>query len=209
MRDDREASRKESRRAVFLDRDGVINVNRPDHVKSWDEFVFLPDALTALRNLARTPFRIIVTTNQAAIGRGLVEAATVREIHTSMRAAVQHAGGRIDAVYFCPHHPADQCGCRKPQPGLFTQAARDFDIDLVHSFVIGDAFSDVAAARAVGAQAILVMTGRGHAQHAEMIANHHTGHLIADDLLGAVEWILRAEGPCDKIAKHPVGKGKA
>ena len=193
--------REESRHAIFLDRDGVINANRPDHVKSWDEFVFLPNALAALRKLTASDFRVIVTTNQAAIARGLVAEETVRDIHTRMIAAVERAGGRIDAVYFCPHHPDDKCGCRKPQPGLFVQAARDSDIDLARSFVIGDAFSDVAAALAIGAQPILVLTGRGRAQHAEMIANNHTGYQVAEDLLGAVEWILRAEDPCGKEGK--------
>ena len=188
-------------RAIFLDRDGVINVNRPDHVKSWDEFDFLPNVLSALRKLATSDFRVIVTTNQSAIARGLVAEETVREIHAQMIVAVERGGGRIDAVYFCPHHPDDKCGCRKPQPGLFVQAARDFEIDLARSFVIGDAFSDVATALAIGAQPILVLTGRGRAQHAEMTANDHTGHQVADDLLGAVEWILRAEGPCGKEGK--------
>jgi D-glycero-D-manno-heptose 1,7-bisphosphate phosphatase len=188
----------ESRRAIFLDRDGVINVNRPDHVKSWDEFDFLPNALAALQKLAASEFRVIVTTNQAAIARGLVTEEAVCDIHARMIAAVGRAGGRIDAVYFCPHHPDDKCGCRKPQPGLFIQAARDFEIDLACSFVIGDAFSDVAAALAIGARPILVLTGRGREQHAEMMANNHTGHPIAGDLLGAVEWVLRAEGPRGK-----------
>lgn len=178
-------------RAIFLDRDGVINVNRSDHVKSWDEFMFLPNALIALQKLAASDFRVIVTTNQAAIARGLVAEETVRAIHAQMLAQVERAGGRIDAVYFCPHRPDEKCGCRKPQPGLFVEAARDFEIDLARSFVVGDAFSDVAAALAIGAQPILVMTGRGHEQHAEMIANNHTRQQIADDLLGAVEWILR------------------
>lgn len=178
-------------RAIFLDRDGVINVNRPDHVKSWDEFVFLPNALTALAQLAASDFLVIVTTNQSAIARGLVTAATVRAIHARMIAEVTRAGGRVDAVYFCPHHPDDKCACRKPQPGLFLQAARDFAIDFARSYVIGDAFSDVAAALAIGARPILVLTGRGRTQYAEMVANNHAQHRIADDLLGAVEWILR------------------
>ena len=181
-------------RAIFLDRDGVINVNRPDHVKSWDEFVFLPNALAALRRLAASDFRVIVTTNQAAIARGMIAEEVARAIHMRMIAEVERAGGRIDAVYYCPHHPDDKCGCRKPQPGMFVQAARDYDIDLTRSFVVGDAFSDVAAALAIGACPILVMTGRGRDQHAGMIVANHTGHQVADDLLGAVEWILRNEG---------------
>jgi D-glycero-D-manno-heptose 1,7-bisphosphate phosphatase len=186
-----------SRRAIFLDRDGVINVNRIDHVKSWDEFVFLPNVLTALQQLAPSDFRVVVTTNQAAIARGLVAEDTVRRIHARMIAEVKRAGGRIDAVYFCPHHPDEKCGCRKPQPGLFVRAARDLDIDLTRSLVVGDAFSDIAAARAIGARPILVLTGRGRAQRAEMVANDHTGYEIVDDLLGAVEWILHEEGTAE------------
>jgi len=186
--------RDESRRAIFLDRDGVINVNRPDHVKAWDEFVFLPNALAALQKLAACDLRVIVTTNQAAIARGMVTEETVRDIHARMIEKAARAGGRIDAVYYCPHHPDDKCGCRKPQPGMFVRAARDFDIDLARSFVVGDAFSDVAAALAIGARPILVMTGRGRAQHTEMLANNQTGHQVADDLLSAVEWILYEEG---------------
>jgi D-glycero-D-manno-heptose 1,7-bisphosphate phosphatase len=181
-------------RAIFLDRDGVINFNRPDYVKSWGEFDFLPNVLSALRKLASSDFRVIVTTNQSAIARGLVAEETVRDIHARMIAVVEREGGRIDAVYFCPHHPDDKCGCRKPQPGLFIQAARDFEIDLTRSFVIGDAFSDVAVALAIGTQPILVLTGRGRVQHAEMTANNHTGHQVTDDLLDAVEWILSEEG---------------
>ena len=186
-----------SRRAIFLDRDGVINVNRIDHVKAWDEFVFLPNVLTALQQLAPSDFRVVVTTNQAAIARGLVAEDTVRRIHARMIAEVKRAGGRIDAVYFCPHHPDEKCGCRKPQPGLFVRAARDLDADLTRSLVVGDAFSDIAAARAIGARPILVLTGRGRAQRAEMVANNQTGYEIVDDLLSAVEWILHEEGTAE------------
>ncbi len=181
------------RRAIFLDRDGVINVNRPDHVKSWDEFVFLPRSLQALRRLAPSGFVIVVTTNQAAIARGLTDDSTVRDIHVRMIAEVKRAGGRLDAVYYCPHLPEEKCECRKPQPGLFLRAAREFDIDLARSLVVGDAFTDVAAARAIGAQPILVRTGRGQEQHACMTQNNHTGYQVVEDLLSAVEWIAREE----------------
>ena len=183
-----------TRRAIFLDRDGVINVNRPDHVKSWDEFVFLPNSLEALRRIVASDFLVIVTTNQAAIARGLVEEATVRDINARMVVEVERAGGRIDAVYYCPHLPEEKCKCRKPQPGLYLQAAREFGIDLARSLVVGDAFADVAAALAIGAKPILVLTGRGQEQHAHMAANKHSGYEVADDLLAVVEWIAREEG---------------
>ncbi|MBI5035630.1 MAG: D-glycero-beta-D-manno-heptose 1,7-bisphosphate 7-phosphatase [Chloroflexi bacterium] len=181
------------RRAIFLDRDGVINVNRSDYVKSWDEFIFLPRTFEALRRIAPSDFVIVVTTNQAAIARGLTTEATVRDIHARMIAAVQTAEGRIDAVYFCAHHPDEKCACRKPEPGMFHFAADDFDLDLTQSFVVGDAWSDISAAQTIGAQPILVLTGRGQEQHAQMLKENRTGFCVVDDLLSAVEWIAQQE----------------
>lgn len=187
------------RRAIFLDRDGVINANRPDHVKNWDEFAFLPRTLDALRQIAASDFLVLVTTNQAAIARGLTLDAAVRDIHTRMVAQVTSAGGRIDAVYFCPHHPDENCDCRKPRTGLYTQGAREWDIDLARSYVVGDAMADIVAARAIGAAPILVLTGRGNEQHEALKANNHrsdlghSGYYVAGDLLDAVEWIWRKE----------------
>ncbi len=192
MIDDRNLS-KQLRRAIFLDRDGVINVNRPDHVKSWDEFIFLPRALDALRQIASSEFAIVVITNQSTIGRGTTSEATVQAIHARMIAEVERAGGRIDAVYFCPHRPDDHCDCRKPQPGMYRRAARELNIDLTQSIVIGDAFADIAAAHAIGARPILVLTGRGASQHDEMTRNRHTGYIIVEDLMSAIAWIAHEE----------------
>lgn len=181
------------RRAIFLDRDGVICVNRSDYVKNWDEFIFLPRSLNALRRLAASDFVIAVTTNQSAIGRGLMTETTLRDIHARMIAEVECAGGRIDAVYYCPHRPEDNCDCRKPLPGLYLRAARDFDIALAQSIVVGDAFSDITAARAISARAILVRTGRGEEQQARLMEQNHSGYYVVDDLFDAVDWIARAE----------------
>lgn len=181
------------RRAIFLDRDGVINENRPDHVNSWDEFIFLPRTLDALRRIAGSEFVIVVTTNQSTIRRGTATEATVQDIHARMVAEIKRAGGRIDAVYYCPHRPDENCDCRKPQPGMYRRAARELNLDLAQSIVIGDAANDVDAAHAIGAQAILVMTGRGQSQHDEMVRNQHAGYVVVDDLMGAVDWIARAE----------------
>lgn len=181
------------RRAIFLDRDGVINYNRPDHVKAWDEFVFLPRSLDALRRLAASDFVIVVVTNQAAIARGITAESMVRDIHARMIAEVKRAGGRIDAVYFCPHRPEDQCACRKPQPGLYQRAARELDLDLARSMVVGDALSDVVAAQTIGAHPILVLTGRGQEQHGALIEQNHIGYKVVDDLSSAVDWIADAE----------------
>ncbi|MBI5305146.1 MAG: D-glycero-beta-D-manno-heptose 1,7-bisphosphate 7-phosphatase [Chloroflexi bacterium] len=182
-----------TRRAIFLDRDGVINVNRADHVKSWDEFVFLPGALEALRDLAASEFVIIVTTNQAAIARGMTSEVVVRDIHARMSTAIARAGGRVDAIYFCPHRPEDACACRKPETGMYRDAARALGIDTTRSYVIGDAQADVDAARAIGAQGILVLTGRGGEHHSQMQACARNDYVVVADLPRAVEWIRQRE----------------
>ncbi len=180
-----------SRRAIFLDRDGVINVNRADHVKSWDEFVFLPGTLDALRDLATSEFVLVVTTNQAGIARGMMDEATVHEIHARMKETIVQAGGRLDAIYFCPHRPEDVCECRKPQPGMYLDAARVLDLDTTRWYVVGDAQADVDAARAIGAQGILVLTGRGREQYAKM--RGQDDFIVAENLARAVEWIWQRE----------------
>jgi D-glycero-D-manno-heptose 1,7-bisphosphate phosphatase len=181
------------RRAIFLDRDGVINANRPDHVKAWDEFTFLPHVLDALRQIAASDFLVIITTNQAAIARKMVDEGTVRDIHARMTLAIERAGGRVDAIYYCPHLPEENCNCRKPQPGMYLRAAQEFDLDLARSYVVGDALADVAAAQAIGAQPVLVLTGRGREQQARLIENNHVGYQVVEDLASAVEWIWQRE----------------
>jgi D-glycero-D-manno-heptose 1,7-bisphosphate phosphatase len=142
--------------AVFLDRDGVINSDRSDFVKSWEDFEFLPSSLEALATLSQTPHRIVIITNQSGVGRGFLTEAELQQIHARMIDRVCASGGRIDAVYYCPHLPDAGCGCRKPAPGLFFEAARDFAIDLTYSWAIGDSARDVEAANRAGVQAILV-----------------------------------------------------
>ncbi len=147
--------------AIFLDRDGVINENRADHVKNWDEFAFIPGALESISALAATGLPVFVVTNQAAVNRGLMTRETLDGIHERMKAEVYRAGGLITQVYHCPHDNHENCQCRKPSPGMLLQAAADFSIDLSRSFLVGDAWTDIAAGKEVGAHSILLMTGRG------------------------------------------------
>ena len=146
--------------AILLDRDGVINAERADYVKEWREFNFLPGVLQALQRLAVLDIPIGVITNQSAIGRGIIQHATVTEIHRALAQAVKNAGGRIDAFFVCPHHPADGCLCRKPKPGLLLQAAKQFGFALEEALFIGDSVTDFEAAYAAGCQSILVRSGR-------------------------------------------------
>lgn len=151
--------------ALFLDRDGVIIENRDHYVLSWTDVEFLPGALEALASLRDAPLRIVIVTNQSPIGRGLVDRATIEDINARVIAAIETAGGRIDAAYICPHAPADGCDCRKPQPGMLRQAAADLNIDLSQSVMVGDALTDIGAGQSAGvAEAVLVRTGRGARQ---------------------------------------------
>ncbi len=175
--------------AILLDRDGVINRERPDYVKNWAEFEFLPGVLEALRRLAALEWPILVITNQSAIGRGIVTSTTVHDIHRRMIAAVEAAGGRVDAVFVCPHHPDDACECRKPRPGLLYQAARQFQLRLADCYFVGDTMADYQAARAAGCRPILVQSGRQGAQLPQLLDDAAAVPLVAN-LQAAVTLIL-------------------
>ena len=143
-------------RAVFMDRDGVINRNRNDYVKSWDEFELIPHAIEAMALISTSGRDLIVLTNQSAIARRLITREAVDEIHERLAALVADRGGSIKAFLVCPHAPEDHCDCRKPAPGLFYRAQQELQVDLAAAVMIGDQTSDVQAARAVGCEAILV-----------------------------------------------------
>ena len=181
------------KRAVFIDRDGVICRNRRDHVKSWEEFVFLPGARAALAQLARSDLAVVIITNQAVINRGIMSVDAVEDIHRRMIQAIQVAGGRIDGVFYCPHRPDEQCGCRKPQPGMLLQAARELGIDLERSYLIGDAWSDMLAGQAAGCRCYMVLTGRGRRQFLSCLPKGHNGFRLARNLQDAVRKILARE----------------
>ena len=194
-------ARMKQARAIFLDRDGVINVNRVDNVRTWEQFVFERDALRALARLAPTDFRLIVLTNQSGIGRGHMSEATVQEIHRRMIFEIEHVGGRIDRVYYCPHVPEDECTCRKPSPEMLLRGRDEFALDLAHSYFIGDWVDDIRAARNANAFPILVRTGRGESAITEMRAQGIALPEIFENLAAAVEWILQEETRAEKIAQ--------
>lgn len=172
--------------AVFLDRDGVVNRDRSGYVKTWEEFEFLPGVLEAFRLLAPSPYRVVVVSNQSAIARGLVSRETVEEIHARMTGTIRQGGGRIDAVFYCPHRPDEDCPCRKPRPGLLFQAARELDIDLPASWLIGDDRRDLESAVAAGVRPILVRTGHGKDLPETALARMPNRIEVFEDLLEAV-----------------------
>jgi D-glycero-D-manno-heptose 1,7-bisphosphate phosphatase len=174
--------------AIFLDRDGVINQNRSDYVKSWEEFEFLPGVLEALRRLAASPYAVVIVSNQSCIGRGLATKESVDAIHFRMLQVIRRAGGRVDAIYYCPHHPNDCCECRKPRPGLLIRAADDLNLDLARSWCVGNNQTDLEAALAAGVEPVLVLSGNGNSGPTQLAANCV---LVFDNLPHAVDAHIR------------------
>lgn len=177
---------------IFLDRDGVINRNRPqgDYVKSWEEFEFLPGALGAIARLTQAGFRLLVITNQACVSKGLVSWATVREIHGRMMKEIAQAGGQIEGVLCCPHAADAGCDCRKPAPGLLRRAYEEYRVDLRQAILVGDTVKDVQTAAVVGMPAIMVLSGLGRIADIE---NSSLSCWLALDLDHAAQLILNGE----------------
>lgn len=146
---------------VILDRDGVINFDSDKFIKSPDEWKPIPGSLEAVARLNQNGYRVVVASNQSGVGRGLFDMATLNAIHAKMHKALAQFGGRIDAVFYCPHAADSQCGCRKPRAGLFRQIAERFHVDLTGVPAIGDSLRDLVAAAEVGCQPMLVETGKG------------------------------------------------
>jgi D-glycero-D-manno-heptose 1,7-bisphosphate phosphatase len=149
------------RKLVVLDRDGVVNHESVEFIRTPDEWIPLPGSIEAIRDLSRAGFTVVVATNQSGVGRGHLTAVTLEAIHRKMTAAVEAAGGRIAGIFVCPHTPDANCDCRKPRAGLLRQIESAFGVSLAGRPIIGDSERDLRAAKAVGARAILVRTGNG------------------------------------------------
>jgi len=178
---------------IILDRDGVINFDSDAYIKSPDEWSPIPGSLEAIARLTRAGYSVVIASNQSGLARGLFDQATLEQIHDKMRAAVAAAGGRIEAIFYCPHGPEDRCQCRKPRAGLLRDIATRFKVELKDVPAIGDALRDVQAARAVGARPILVQTGKGEA--ARQRGEGLDGVAIYPDLAAAVDALLGGHKP--------------
>jgi D-glycero-D-manno-heptose 1,7-bisphosphate phosphatase len=174
---------------VILDRDGVINYDSPSYIKGPDEWKPIPRSLDAIARLTQGDYRVVVATNQSGVGRGLFDMATLNAIHDKMHRAVAQAGGRIDAVFYCPHAMEANCGCRKPKPGLLEDIGRRFNTSLQDVPCIGDQLRDLQSAATVGAQPILVLTGKGAKTQREGGLPPNTR--IYADLADAVKSLVR------------------
>ena len=174
---------------VILDRDGVINHDSAAYIKSPEEWKPIPGSLEAIALLNQAGCHVVVATNQSGVGRGLFEMATLNAIHDKMHRALGLAGGRIDAIFFCPHAQDANCACRKPRPGLLEDIARRFNTNLRGVPSIGDSLRDLQASVAVGAQPILVLTGKGEKTRRE--GNLPPGTRVFADLAAAVKSLLQ------------------
>ena len=191
---------------LILDRDGTLNRNRDDYVASPDEWEALPGALEAVARLNQGGWRVVIVTNQSGIGRGLFDMASLNAIHTKMHRQLAAVGGRVEAVFFCPHAPEDTCPCRKPAPGLFLQVGNRFGVDLADVPTAGNALRHVQAAAAAGCPTHLLLTGQSYAlrKHGLLSTEHEDdnplhqlppGTQVHHDLSAFADWLL---------AQHPV-----
>lgn len=171
-----------------MDRDGVIIENQAAYVRSWADVEIFPQALIALRMLAKLPHKIIIVTNQSVVGRGIIELAAAKALNQRLVDVIDQAGGRIDAVYMCPHAPETRCTCRKPQPGLIVEAQNDWNLDLSGSIMVGDAVTDMQAGLAAGVDhLVMVTTGRGSAQLPQLDEHLRTKIAVFESLHAFVE----------------------
>ena len=174
---------------AILDRDGVINLDSASYIKSPEEWRPIPGSLEAIARLNHAGYHVILATNQSGVGRGLFEMSALNAIHDKMHRALALIGGRIDAIFFCPHTLEANCACRKPRPGLFEEIARRLNVELKNVPAIGDSLRDLQAAAAVGAAPVLVLTGKGAKTQLE--GGLPAGTVVHADLADAVRAIIR------------------
>ena len=177
-------------RAVFLDRDGVLIRQVEGYLTRAEDMELLPGAAEAVAKLRKAGFKAVVVTNQAGVAKGLLSEAELEGLHQELRRRLQALGTDLDAIYCCPHAPEENCPCRKPAPGLLLKAARELAIDLAHSYMVGDATTDVEAAHRAGCFAILVKTGFG----GEDGRSEEVPDAVLPDLACAADFILEREG---------------
>lgn len=175
--------------AIFLDRDGVLNVEGGDYVTTPGGLRPLPGALEALAAICRAGWRVFVYTNQAGVGRGIMSLKDLDIVHQRLQLLAHGAGGKIQQIYACPHHPDAQCNCRKPKPGMLLQAALEHGIDLARSYAVGDSPRDIAAAKRAGCATVLVLSGHTPKYPCHEFDGIEPDHVFAD-LAAFASWLI-------------------
>jgi D-glycero-D-manno-heptose 1,7-bisphosphate phosphatase len=176
---------------IILDRDGTINADRGDYVKSADEWLPLPNALEAIAKLNQAGFTVTLATNQSGLGRGLYGMAELNAMHSKMQRLLREVGGRIDSIFFCPHDPTvESCNCRKPLPGLFEQIRERYGVDMKAVHTAGDTLRDLQAGAALGCPVHLVRTGKSQFKTPDGLP---AGTLVHTDLMAFADWVITNE----------------
>jgi D-glycero-D-manno-heptose 1,7-bisphosphate phosphatase len=181
---------------VILDRDGTINADSDDYIKSPEEWEPLPGALQAIASLNHSGWRVVVASNQSGIGRGMFDTTALNAMHDKLHRQLASHGGKIDAIFYCPHTPEDRCDCRKPAHGLFTQIGERFGVDLTGVPAVGDSLRDVQAAQAAGCELHAVKTGKAK----QLLANGlpetwPSQTVVHEDLSAFAQYLIGREGP--------------
>lgn len=180
-------------RAIFLDRDGVLIENRSEYVREWSHVKIFPEAIKTLSRVQ--DYKVVIVTNQSAVGRGLISLEIAHAINNQLIEVIKENNGQIDGVFMCPHAPSAQCNCRKPNPGLLLQAARELSLDLQQSWMIGDAWSDLLAGQAAGVRGVaLLKTGRGIEQLSQPQPEGLGDYFVFNDLSDALNAIRKIDG---------------
>jgi D-glycero-D-manno-heptose 1,7-bisphosphate phosphatase len=176
---------------VFLDRDGTVN-EEMGYINHLSRFLLLPRTAAAIKRLNDAGLKVVLVTNQSGGARGYFPASLVEEVHAHLRHLLAREGARLDGIYTCLHGPQDGCDCRQPQPGLILRAARELDLDLSRSYLVGDRYKDLQTGAKAGVKGILVLTGygRGEYEHFGRTWEVQPAH-IAGDLLDAAAWIIK------------------
>ena len=176
---------------VILDRDGTINHDSDDYIKSPQEWEAMPGTLQAIAKLNHAGWHVVVASNQSGLGRGLFDVATLNEVHAKMHKQLATHGGRIDAIFYCPHTPEDECACRKPLPGLFEQIGDRFSMELKSVPAVGDSLRDAQACAAAGCEPHLVLTGKSAALRGQPLpSGFPPGTKVHDNLAAFVDALL-------------------
>lgn len=178
---------------MILDRDGVINEDSDDYIKSLDEWLPIPGSIAAIARLSQAGFRIAVATNQSGLARGYFDEITLANMHALLCALVEEAGGQVDAICYCPHGPDEGCHCRKPAPGLLEQISAELQLPLAGAWYVGDTLKDLELGLRMGCRAVLVRTGKGRHTEARLEASMRKAVNVVDNLAAAADLILQHE----------------
>ncbi len=179
-----------SAKLIILDRDGVINYDSEDYIKNEDEWIPLPGSIEAITLLSQAGFTVCVATNQSGLARGLFDDYALARMHALMCTLVEENGGRVDAIFYCPHSPDDVCDCRKPKPGLLNQIEVQFSQTVQDAWFIGDSEKDIDAGLAKGCKPILVLTGKGKLARDSIDAEKLSHISVFDNLLSATKFVI-------------------